>query len=225
MSFSCQLFWIWEHLFLNGVLLSFQDMIQLCFSLMTRVSLPQTACSSALLSLCEKDFLIPTQNASSSGQVRGCLSHLQWTWRSQLGSLQAEDDWGLECLGKVFFICLLCFLTSPDIHLGAVRDVILGGKLLVWCSIDIFRRQNPVYCVLLHNSLFCPRGVLLMLLCSSLHNSNFFQFPFTGQDLRPLISILWTPPCPHHIFLGPHYSQQNTGLQQSHWQHWGPQKS
>lgn len=161
-------------------MLSFQDMIQLCFSLMKRVSLPQTACSSALLSLCWKDFLIPTQNASSSGQVRGCLSHLQRTWRSRLGSLQAEDEWGLECLGKVFFICLLCFLTSPDIHFGAVREVILGGKLLVWCSIDIFRRQNPVYCVLLHNSLFCPQGVLLMLLCSRLHNSNFFNFP--SQD-------------------------------------------
>lgn len=175
-------------------------MIQLCFSLMTRVSLPQTACSSALLSLCRKDFLIPTQNASSSGQVCGCLSHLQGTWRSQLGSLQAEDDWGLECLRKVFFICFLCFLTSPDIHFGAVRGMILGGKLLVWCSIDIFRRQNPVYCVLLHNSLFCPRGVLLMLLCLRLHNSNFFNFPSQDRtsdlSFHPLNSPLSAPHLP-----------------------------
>lgn len=196
-------------------------MIQLCFALMKRISLPQTACSSALLSLCWKDFLIPTQNAPSSGQVCGCFSYSQRSWRFRLWSLQAGGNWGLECLGKVFFICLPCFLTSPDIHFGAVRDVILGGKPLVWCSTDICRTKNPVYCILLH---FCPQGVLLMLLSSRLHNSKFFQFSFTEQDLRSLISVLWTPPCLHHVFMGAHYSQLNTGLQRSHWQHWGPRR-
>lgn len=155
-------------------------MVQLCFTLMNRISLPQTTCFSALLSLCWKDFLTPNQNVPSSGQVRGCLSHLQRMWRSRLESLQAEDDLGLECLGKVFFVCFPCFLSSPDIHLGAVRDVALRGKLLVWCSTDIFRTQNPVYCILLHSSLFCLLGMLLMLLSSRLCNSNFFDFP--SQD-------------------------------------------
>lgn len=116
MSFCCKLFWIWWPLFLHGGFLAFQDMIKLHFSLRKSISLPQTACSNALLSLCQKDFLIPTQSTSSSGQACGCLSYSQWTGGSQPRSFQAEDDWGLQCLGKVFFICLPCLLTSPPLQ-------------------------------------------------------------------------------------------------------------
>lgn len=189
-SFCFQLFWIWWHLFLNGGLLAFQGMVQLCFALMKRISLPQTACSSALLSFSWKDFLTPTQNVPSSGQIHGCLSHPQRMWRSWLESLQAKDYLGLEC----FFICFPCFFASPDIHLGAVRDVTLWGKLLVRCSTDIFRTQNPVYCIL-HNSLLCPRGMLLTLLSSRLHNSNFFNFPSQDRTSRLLSPSSELPLC------------------------------
>lgn len=94
----------------------------------------------------------------------------------------------LGCLWKkVSFIYLPCFLASPDIHFGAVRDMILAGKILVSCSTDIFRTQNPVYCVLLHSSLFCPRGVLLILLSSWLYYSIFFNFPSKDRT-----SDLWS---------------------------------
>lgn len=96
---------------------------------------------------------------------------------------------------SVFSYVFPCFLASPDIHLGAVRDVTLWGKLLVRCSTDIFRTQNPVYCILLHNRLLWPQGMLLTLLSSRLHNSNFFNFPSQDRISRLLSPSSELPLC------------------------------
>lgn len=75
-------------------------------------------------------------------------------------------------------------------NFSLMQQLFLGHKILI-------------YCVLLHNSLFCPRAVLLILLSFWLYNSNFFNFPSKDRasHLHPLNSPLHAPCLPGDTLL------------------------